>query len=129
MKNIRLKNERLEDDASTDFSEISEDENQTGVTIRSLRTAHPNDWLSDEKADEVIHKVTKVINGKAAIDEKEKAEAFGKIQEIITDAQHSLDLAFAAGTLATTKGTARTDAVKYAELLQNGEYKDALEDA
>ena len=70
-----------------------------------------------------------MINGKTAVDKKEKADAFGILQEIVTDAQHSLDLAFAAGTLATTKGTARTDAVKNAEKLQDGEYKDALEDA
>ena len=62
LKKIRLKNERLGDDASTDFSEISEDEDQTGITIRSLRTAHSDDWLSDEKAEEIIHKVRKVIN-------------------------------------------------------------------
>ena len=72
-----MKNERLEDDASTDFSEISEDENQTGVTIRSLRTAHPDDWMSDEKADMVIYKVTKVINGKTAIDKRRKQKRLG----------------------------------------------------
>ena len=75
LKNKRLKNERLEDDASTDFSEISDDEDQTGIAIRRLRTAHSDDWLSDEKADEVIYKVKKVINGKTAIDKKEKADA------------------------------------------------------
>ena len=80
MKNIRLTNDRLEDDASTDFSDISEDEYQTGVTIRSLRTAQADDWLSDEKSDEVIYKVKKVINGKTAIDKKEKADAFGKLR-------------------------------------------------
>ena len=78
LKNKRLKNERLEDDASTDFSEISEDENQTGTTIRSLRTAHSDDWLSDEKAEEVIYKVKKVINSKTAMDKKEKADAVEK---------------------------------------------------
>ena len=43
MNNIRMANDRLEDEASTDFSEISEDENQTSNTIRSLRTSHPDD--------------------------------------------------------------------------------------
>ena len=76
---------------STDFSEISDDEDQTGTTIRKLRTAHPDDWLSDEKAEGIIHKVRKVINDKTAIDKKEKADAFGKLQEVITDAQYSLD--------------------------------------
>ena len=54
-----MKNERLGDDASTGFSEIIDDEDQTGITIRSLRTAHSDDWLSDEKAEEVIYKVKK----------------------------------------------------------------------
>ena len=57
-----------------------------------------------------------MINGKTAIDKKEKADAFGKLQEIVTDAQHSLDLALAAGTLATTMCTARSDAVQDAEI-------------
>ena len=65
-------NEKLGDDSSTDFSEVSDDEDQTGITIRRLRTAHPDDWLSDEKAEEVIHKVKKVINCKTAIDKKKK---------------------------------------------------------
>ena len=60
LKNIRLANDRIEDEASTDFSEISEDEIQTGNTLRSLRTSHPDDWLSDEKVDEIIHKVNKL---------------------------------------------------------------------
>ena len=77
LKNIRLKNERLGDDTSTDFSEISDDEDQIGATIRRLRTAHPDDWLSDEKAEGIIHKVRKVINDKTATEKREKAEAFG----------------------------------------------------
>ena len=38
-------------------------------------------------------------------------------------------MAFAAGTLATTAGIARPDTVHYAEKLQDGEYKEAVEDA
>ena len=38
--------------------------------------------LTDEKAKEVLYKVRKVINGKTAIDKKEKADAFGKLQEV-----------------------------------------------
>ena len=38
-------------------------------------------------------------------------------------------MAFAAGTLATTMSIARSDAVKYAEKLQDGEYKETVEDA
>ena len=58
-----------------------------------------------------------MINGKAAINQRERADAVEKLQEVVTDAQHSLDLAFAAGTLATTMSIARSDAVKYAEKL------------
>ena len=112
---------------STDFSEISDDEDQTGTTIRRPRIAHSDDWLSDEKAEEIIHKVRKVINDKTATDKRKKADAFGKLQEVISDAQYSLDLAFAAGTLATIKNTARTDAVRYAEKLQDCEYRNTLE--
>ena len=50
LNNIRLANNNLEDDASTDLSEISDDVDE----IRKLRTAHPDDWLSDEKATEVL---------------------------------------------------------------------------
>ena len=60
---------------------------------------------------------------------KTSYRAFGKLQEVVTDAQYSLDLAFAAGTLATTKNTARTDAVRYAEKLQDCEYRNTLEGA
>ena len=67
LNNIRMANDRLEDEASTDFSEISDDEDQTGITIRRLRTAHSDDWLSDKKAEEIINKVKKVINGKTDI--------------------------------------------------------------
>ena len=63
-------------------------------------------------AEEIIYKVKKVINGKTDIDKKEKADQFEKLLEVVADAQYSLDLAFAAGTLATTKSTARTDAVR-----------------
>ena len=87
LKNIRLTNSRPKDDASSDFLEISEDENQTDATIRSLRAAHSDDWLSDNKTDKVIDK------------------------EIVTDAQYLQVFAFTAGTSATTICTARLDAV------------------
>ena len=56
---IILANDNLEDDASTDVSTISDDVNQ----IRILRTANPNDWLTDEKAFETLRNVQIVING------------------------------------------------------------------
>ena len=69
-----------------------------------------------------------MINGNTANNQGEKANATVRLQEVVTDAQYSLDLAFAVGTLATTAGIARPDAVQYAERLQDGEYKEAVED-
>ena len=123
MNNIRIENDRLEGEASTDFSDIRY---QTGNTIRSLRTSHPDDWMTDEEASQVLHKLQKVINCNTANNQGEKANATTRLQEVVTDA---LDLAFAAGTLAMTAGIARPDAVQYAEKLQDGEYKEAVEDA
>ena len=56
---LALTNNNLEDDASTDVSTISDDVNQ----IRILRTANPNDWLTDEKVFEILRNVQIVING------------------------------------------------------------------
>ena len=85
--------------------------------------------MTDEKASQVLHKLQKVINGNTANNQGEKANATARLQEVITDAQYSLDLGFAAGTLATTAGIARPDAVQHAERLQDGVYKEAVEDA
>ena len=79
MNNIRMANDRLEDEASTDFSEISEDENRTSYTIRSLRTSHPDDWMTDEKASQVLQKLQKVINGNTANNQGEKANATARL--------------------------------------------------
>ena len=82
--------------------------------------------MSDEKAIQVLHKLQKVINGNTAKNQCDRANATARLQEVVNDAQCSLDLA---GTLATTAGVARPDAVQYAEELQDGEYKEAVEDA
>ena len=55
---IRLANDILEDDASTEVSTISEDVNED----RELRTSHLSDWLTYERAQEVIHNVQTVID-------------------------------------------------------------------
>ena len=81
--------------------------------------SHPDDWKSNEKASQVLHKLQKVINGNTANKQGEKSNATTRLQEVISDAQYSLDLAFAAGTMATTAGIARPDAVQYAEKLQD----------
>ena len=69
-----MTNDRLEDEASTDLSKISEDEPQTSNTVRSLRTLHPDDWMSDEKAIQVLHKLQKVINGNTANNQGKKSQ-------------------------------------------------------
>ena len=48
---------------------------------------------------------------------------------MIADAQYALDLVFSAGTLATPAGVARSDSVQYADKLQDGKYKEVLENA
>ena len=53
-----MKNERPGDDASTDFSEVSDDEEQNSITIRRLRTAYSDEWLSDEKAEEMARLIS-----------------------------------------------------------------------
>ena len=53
MNNIRIMNDNLNDDVSSDMSEISEDEPQTGATVRKLRMSHPDDRLTDEEAEQI----------------------------------------------------------------------------
>ena len=94
---IRLAIDNLEDDASTDVSTISDDVNQ----IRILRTANPNDWLTDEKAFEILRNVQIVINGNKTKNKDDKSNTTAMFREVISDTQHSMDLAFVAGTIAT----------------------------
>ena len=70
-----------------------------------------------------------MINGNNARKQCDKTNATTRIQGVVNDAQNSLDLAYAAGTLATPAGIAQPDAVQYAEKLQDGEFKKAVEDA
>ena len=129
MNNIRIMNDKLEDDASSDMSEIDEDEPQTGGTVRKLRTSHPDDRLTDEEADQTLKKLQRVIQGNTTDKHGEKAKATSRLQEVIADAQYALDLAFSVETLATPAGIARSDSVQYADKLQDGKYKEALENA
>ena len=64
MRNIRIMNDNLNDDALSDMSEISEDEPQAGAAIRKLRTSHPDDRLTDEKAEQALRTMKGVIQGK-----------------------------------------------------------------
>ena len=100
-----------------------------GQVEQNLRTAHPDDWLTDEEADQTLNKLKKGIQGNTTNKYGEKAKATSRLQEVITDAQYALDLAFSAGTLATPAGIARPDSVQYADKLQDEKYKEALDNA
>ena len=122
---IRLANDILEDDVSTEVSTISDDANQ----VRILRTANPSDWLTDEKAFETLRNVQIVINGDKTKNKDDKSNATAMFREVISDTQHAMDLAFVAGTITTPTGVACSDAVQYADKLNDEESKTAVEDA
>ena len=122
-------NDKLNDDASSGMSEIWEDEPQASATVRKLRTSHPDDRLTDEKAEEALRTIKRVIQGNTDERQDEKAKAVSRLQEVITDAQNALDLAFSVGTLSTLSGIARSDSAQYASKLQDGRYEKALENA
>ena len=122
---IRLANDILEDDASTEVSTISDDANQ----VRILRTANPSDWLTDEKAIQILHNVQIVINGDTTKSKDDRSNAVNMFRDVISEAQHAMDLAFIAGTITTSTGVARSDAVQYAEKLNDEEAKTAVDDA
>ena len=55
-----------------------------------------DDWLTDERAQEVIEKVHAVVNQET--DRKGRPEAIRTICDTISTTQEGLDLAFTAGT-------------------------------
>ena len=68
---------------------------------------HISDWLTDERAQEVIEKVHTLVN--QGTNRNARPEAMRVICDTISTAQEGLDLAFAAGTLSTTACIARED--------------------
>ena len=129
MNNIRIMNDNLNDNASSDMSDISEDEPQAGAAIRKLRTSHPDDRLTDEKAEQALRTMKGVIQGNTDERQDGKTKAVLRLQEVITDAQYALDLVFSVGTLATLASVARSDSAQYGSKLQDGRYKEALDNA
>ena len=71
------------------------------------------DWLTDERAQEVVEKVHALLNQET--DRYVRPEAIRRICDTISTTQEGLDLAFAAGTLSMTACIAREDSVKYKE--------------
>ena len=47
LNNVRMMNNDLDDNASSDMSEVNEDEAMTGTTVRKLWTAHSDDSLTE----------------------------------------------------------------------------------
>ena len=117
---IRLANNNLEDDASTEVSTISEDASE----VRLLRISHTNDWLTDERVQDVIDNIQTVIRHR-----DDKSDAVKMICNMMIEAQQGMDSAFAAGTLATPAGIARPDSEQYAERLNDEDAKTAIDDA
>ena len=86
-----------------------------------------NEYLTDERAQEVIEKVSRILEQEDDIHAKQ--EILRRICDAIGAAQEGLDLAFAAGTLSTTACIAREDSVRYKEKYSKDEVTKAMGDA
>ena len=86
-----------------------------------------NDWLTDERAQEVVEKTHAVLEQES--DRGVKHEGIRRICGTISTAQEGLDLAFAAGTLSTTACIAQEDSVRYKERYSKEDVKKAMTDA
>ena len=85
--------------------------------------------MTDEKAFETLRNVQIVINGDNTKSKDDKYNASTIFREVINDTQYAMDLAFVAGTITTSTGVARSDAVQYAEKLNDEEAKTAVDNA
>ena len=117
---VKLENNDNGEDTSTVISTISDAISEA----RKLRTMDINDWLTDERAQEVIEKTNAVLEQEQ--DRYVKQESIRRICDTIGAAQEGLDLAFAAGTLSTTACIAREDSVRYKGRLSNEDAKKAM---
>ena len=120
---IKLENNDNREDTSTVISTISDDISE----VRRLRTMDINEWLTDERAQEVIEKTSTVLEQEEDIHAKQ--DSIRRICDTIGAAQEGLDLAFAAGTLSTTACIAREDSVRFKEKYSKDEAKRAMGDA
>ena len=105
---MKIANNNPEDNTSNNMSSIADD----GSEIRRLRTLHINEWLTDERVQEIMENVQTAVRQEAR---DSKANAIKAIGDIINRAQQGMDLAFAAGTLSTPAGVTREDSSRYAE--------------
>ena len=89
-----------------------------------LRISHTNDWLTDERVQDVIDNIQTVIRHR-----DDKSDAVKMICNVMNEAQQGMDSAFAAGTLSTPAGIARSDSERYSERLNDEDTKTAINDA
>ena len=94
-----------------------------------MRTSNPEDILTDEKAEDALRTLEKVVQNKANENQDAKTKAVSRFREVVTDTQIALDVVFSAGTLATQTGVARPDSAQYASNLQDGKYQVVLKEA
>ena len=117
---IKMESNGDRDDASSVISTISDDV----CEARKLRTLDLTEYLTDERAQEIIVEVSRLLESEENI--HARREILKNINEVIEAAQEGLDLAFIAGTLSTTKCTAREDSTRYRERLSEDEAAAAL---
>ena len=120
---VKLDNIDHGEDTSTIVSTISDDISE----VRRLRTMNINDWLTDERAQEVVEKTHALLEQES--DRYVKQEGIRRICDTISTAQEGLDLAFAAGTLSTPACIAQEDSVRYKERYSSEDAKKAMIDA
>ena len=123
LKRIKIDNNDNTEDTSTAISTISDDISE----VRRLRTQNVSDWLTDERAQEVMDKTQAVLDQEP--DRYERQERVRRICDTISAAQEGLDLAFAAGTLSTTACIAREDSARYKERYSKEDAKKMMIDA
>ena len=75
------------------------------------------------------HPNVQTVVGQAARNRNVRSDAIKAVCDTINEAQQGMDLAFAAGTLATAAGVAREDSLRYAERCNNEDTKKAANDA
>ena len=102
------------DDTSDDESLIDEDEDGQA---RRLRTMNINEWLTNEKVQDILDRVQAVTKtGRNCGNEITRA-----IVDTINDAQMGMDQAFIAGTLATPANVARKDSLEHSQAISEKE--------
>ena len=102
------------DDTSDDESLIDEDEDGQA---RRLRTMNINEWLTNEKVQDILDRVQAVTKtGRNCRNEITRA-----IGDTINDAQMGMDQAFIAGTLATPANVARKDSLEHSQTISEKE--------